>query len=123
MQNVITHSQKKSEKLKVVVSGHQELAALEKRISNEKMKNCYLEKANSELQEQLEVQRKAHQEQLEEQEKAHQEQLKDQKEAHQGKPFACLEYIPFNRFLWTLKISSPQSLGKSENTKKSCLLT
>jgi hypothetical protein len=27
MQNVITHSQKKSEKLKAVVSGHQELAA------------------------------------------------------------------------------------------------
>jgi hypothetical protein len=42
MQNVITHSQKKSERLKAVVSGHQELAALEKRISDEKMKNCYL---------------------------------------------------------------------------------
>jgi hypothetical protein len=82
------------------VSGHQELAALEKRISDEKIKNCYLrreldmlkqertrenwllkndlqnlEKANSELQEQLE-----------EQNKAHQEQLKEQKKAHQGKP-------------------------------------
>jgi hypothetical protein len=44
MQNVITHSQKKSEKLKTVVSGHQELAAMEKRISDEKMKNCYLQR-------------------------------------------------------------------------------
>jgi hypothetical protein len=42
MQNVITHSQKKSEKLKVVVSGHQGLAAREKRISEEQTKNSYL---------------------------------------------------------------------------------
>jgi hypothetical protein len=35
MQNVITHSQKKSEKLKAAMSGHQELAAKEKRISEE----------------------------------------------------------------------------------------
>jgi hypothetical protein len=78
MQNVITHSQKKSKKLKTVVSGHQELAAKEKRISEELTKNIYLrreldklkqertretwllknnrrnlEKAHSELQEQL----------------------------------------------------------------------
>jgi hypothetical protein len=91
MQNVITHSQKKSEKLKAVVSGHQELAALDKCISDEKTKNCYLqrelnmlkqertretwllkndlrnlEKANFKLQEQLEEQKKAHQEQLKE---------------------------------------------------------
>jgi hypothetical protein len=44
MQNMITHSQKKSEKLKTVVSGHQELAAREKRISEEQMKNCYLQR-------------------------------------------------------------------------------
>jgi hypothetical protein len=44
MQNVITHSQKKSEKLKAVVSGHQELAAKEKRISEERTKNCYLQR-------------------------------------------------------------------------------
>jgi hypothetical protein len=43
-QNVITHSQKKSEKLSAVVSGHQELAALDKRISEEKTKNCYLQR-------------------------------------------------------------------------------
>jgi hypothetical protein len=39
---LIAHSQKKSEKLKAVVSGHQELAVLEKRVSDEKMKNFYL---------------------------------------------------------------------------------
>jgi DNA polymerase III delta prime subunit len=69
------------------MSGHQELAALEKRISDERTKNSYLrreldmlkqertretwllkndlrnlEKANSELQEQLEEQKKSHQE-------------------------------------------------------------
>jgi hypothetical protein len=42
---------------------------LERRIADEKTKNCSLEKANSELREQLEVQRKAHQEQLKEQKK------------------------------------------------------
>jgi hypothetical protein len=101
MQNVITHSHKKSEKLKIVVSGHQELAAKDKRISEELTKNIYLrreldklkaeqtretwllkndlrnlERANSELREQLEGQKKAHY-----------EQLKEQKRAHQGKPF------------------------------------
>jgi hypothetical protein len=44
MQNMITHSQKKSEKLKAFVSGHQELAAREKRISEEQTKNCYLQR-------------------------------------------------------------------------------
>jgi hypothetical protein len=101
MQNVITHSQKKSEKLKAIVSGHQELAAKDKCISEELTKNIYLrreldklkaertreiwllkndlrnlERANSELREQLEGQKKAHQ-----------EQLKEQKKAHEGKPF------------------------------------
>jgi hypothetical protein len=41
---VITHSQNKIEKLKAVVSGHQELAANEKCISKEQMKNCYLQR-------------------------------------------------------------------------------
>jgi hypothetical protein len=62
MQNVITHSQKKSERLKTVVSGHQELVALEKRLADERTKNCSLEKANSELREQLEMQKRAYQE-------------------------------------------------------------
>jgi hypothetical protein len=59
MQDVITDSQKKLEKLREVVSDHQELAALEKRVDDEKTKNLYLEKANSELQQQLEEQKKA----------------------------------------------------------------
>jgi hypothetical protein len=42
MQNVITHSQKKSEKLKAIVNGHQELAAKDKHISKELTKNIYL---------------------------------------------------------------------------------
>jgi hypothetical protein len=88
------------------VSGHQELAALDKRVSEEITKNGLLErklemlehertretwllkndlrnleKANSELQKQLKEQKKA----LEEQKNAHQEQLKEQKKAHQGK--------------------------------------
>jgi hypothetical protein len=41
---VITYSQKKSEKLNAVVSGHQELAALDKRISEELTKNGLLER-------------------------------------------------------------------------------
>jgi hypothetical protein len=85
MQNLITHSQKKSEELKAIVSGHRELAAKDKCISEELTKNCYLqreldmlkqertretwllkndlrnlEKANSELQKQLEEQKTAH---------------------------------------------------------------
>jgi hypothetical protein len=46
---------------------HQELAALEKCIDDEKTKNLHLEKANSELQRQLEEQKKA----LEAQKNAH----------------------------------------------------
>jgi hypothetical protein len=42
--NVITHSQKKSEKLKALVSGHRELATKDKRISEELTKNCYLQR-------------------------------------------------------------------------------
>jgi hypothetical protein len=66
MQNVITHSQKKLEKLKAVMGDHQELAALERRITDDKTKICSLEKVNSELREQLEVQGKTHQERLRE---------------------------------------------------------
>jgi predicted nucleic acid-binding Zn-ribbon protein len=100
VQHVITKSQKKSEKLRAVVSDARELAALDKCISEEKTKNCYLqreldmlkqertretwllkndlknmEKANSELQQQLK-----------EQQAEHQEQLKAEKKAHQGRP-------------------------------------
>jgi hypothetical protein len=79
---VISHSQKKSEKLNTIVGGHQELAALEKRVDDEKTKNLHLEKANFELQRQLEEQKRA----LEAQKNAHQQQLKEQKKVHQGKP-------------------------------------
>jgi hypothetical protein len=79
-------SQEKSEKLKVVVSGLQELQTKDRRILEELQKNIYLrreldklkqewtreswllkndihnlEKSNSELQEQLKEQKKAHQ--------------------------------------------------------------
>jgi hypothetical protein len=49
MQNVITHSQKKSQKLKAVVSGHQELAAKQKRISEELTKNIYFQRELNKL--------------------------------------------------------------------------
>jgi hypothetical protein len=100
VQHVITKSQKKSEKLRAVMSDARELATLDKRVSEEIIKNCYLqreldmlkqertretwllkndlknmEKANSELQQQLK-----------EQQAGHQEQLKAEKKAHQGKP-------------------------------------
>jgi predicted nucleic acid-binding Zn-ribbon protein len=80
MQDVITDSHKKSEKLRKVVSDHQELAALERRVGDEKVKNLHLEKALSELQRQLDEQKET----LEAQKSAHQEQLKEQKNAHQG---------------------------------------
>jgi hypothetical protein len=82
MQDVITDSQKKSEKLREVVSDHQEFAALERCVNDERTKNLHLEKANSELQQQLEEQKKA----LEAQKNTHREQLQEQKKAHQGKP-------------------------------------
>jgi DNA polymerase III delta prime subunit len=101
MQNMITHSQKKSEKLKAIVSGHQELAAKDKRISEELTKNNYLRREIDKLKQEqtretwllkndlrnLEKANSKLQEQLEEHKKAHQEQLKEQRKAHQGKPF------------------------------------
>jgi hypothetical protein len=83
---VITNSQKKSEKLQEVVSDHQELAALERRVDDKRTKNLHLEKANSKLQQQLEELKKA----LEAQKNMHQEQLKEQKKVHQGKPLLAL---------------------------------
>jgi hypothetical protein len=99
-QHVITKPQKKSENLGAVVNDAKELAALDKRISEEKTKNCYLrreldilkqertretrllkndlknlEEANSELQKQLK-----------DQQAEYQEQLKLEKKAHQGRP-------------------------------------
>jgi hypothetical protein len=44
MQNVIKHSQKKTKKLKAVMSGDQELAAKEKHLFKERTKNYYLQR-------------------------------------------------------------------------------
>jgi septal ring factor EnvC (AmiA/AmiB activator) len=82
MQNMITHSQKKFEKLKAVVSGHQELAAKEKRISEEQTKNCYLQR---EL-DMLKQERTRETWLLKNDLRNLEEQLKEQKKAHQGKP-------------------------------------
>jgi hypothetical protein len=92
MQNVITHSQKKSKKLKIVVSGHQELAAMEKRISDEKTKNCYLQR---EL-DMLKQERTRETWLLKNDLRNLGEQLKEQKKAHQGRPLSSLEYFSLN---------------------------
>jgi hypothetical protein len=105
MQNVIARSQKKSEKLKTVVGEHQELAALERRIADDEAKMSSLEKANSELQGQLEVQGKVHQEQLREQEKVHREQLQDQRKVRQGKPL-----LPSSTCIYQFVLGSEKAL-------------
>jgi hypothetical protein len=88
MQNVITHSQKKSEKLKTVVSGHQELATMKQHISDEKTKNrCYLQR---EL-DMLKQERTRETWFLKNDLCNLEEQLKEQKKAHQGRPFSFLE--------------------------------
>jgi hypothetical protein len=102
MQNVITHSQKKSEKLKVVVSGHQELAAKEKRISEELTKNIYLRRELDKLKQERTRETWLLKNDLYNLEKAHcklQEQLKEQKKAHQGRSLSSLEYFPLTIFL------------------------
>jgi predicted phage-related endonuclease len=90
MQDVIKHSQKKTEKLKAVVSVHQEHLAKEKCISEELMKNIYLQRELDKLK--LERMRetwllKNDLHNLEKPNVELQEQLKEQKKAHQGKPF------------------------------------
>jgi hypothetical protein len=82
MQNVITHSQKKTKKLKAVLSGHQELAAKEKRISEELMKNCYLQRELDKLKQERTRETWLLKNDLRNLE----EQLKEQKKVHQGKP-------------------------------------
>jgi hypothetical protein len=82
MQSVIAHSRKQAEELKTLACDRKELAALRRRLDDEKTENSHLEKVNVELQQQLEEQKK----ELEAHKQAHQEQLKEQKKAHQGKP-------------------------------------
>jgi hypothetical protein len=102
VQNVIKHSQKKTEKLKVVMSGHQELAAKDKRISEELTKNIYLQKELDKLKHKRTRETWLLKNDLRNLEKAYsklQEQLKEQKRAHQGKPLSSLEYFPLIIFL------------------------
>jgi hypothetical protein len=82
MQNVIKHSKKKTEKLKAVVSGHQELATQEKRLSEERTKNCYLQKELDKLKQERTRETWLLKNDL----RNLAEQLKEQKKAHQGKP-------------------------------------
>jgi predicted nucleic acid-binding Zn-ribbon protein len=100
VQHVITKSQKKSEKLRAIVSDARELAALDKRISEEITKNCYLQRELDILKQErtretwllkndlknLEEANSELQQRLKEQQAEHQEQLKAEKKAHQGRP-------------------------------------
>jgi hypothetical protein len=102
MQNMITHLQKKSKKLKAVVSGHKELAAKEKRISEELTKNIYLQRELDMLKQERTRETWLLKNDLRNLRKAHsklQEQLKEQKKAHQGRPLSSLEYFPLTIFL------------------------
>jgi DNA polymerase III delta prime subunit len=94
---VINHSQKKTKKLKAVVSGHQEFAAKDKRISEELTKNIYLRRELDKLKAERTRETWLLKNDLRNLEKANselQEQLKEQKKAHQGKPLSSLEYFP-----------------------------
>jgi flagellar biosynthesis/type III secretory pathway protein FliH len=82
MQSVIAHSRKQAEELKTLACDRKELAALRRRLDDERTENSHLEKVNVELQQQLEEQKR----ELEAHKHAHQEQLKEQKKVHQGKP-------------------------------------
>jgi uncharacterized membrane protein YcaP (DUF421 family) len=97
MQDVAKLSQQKSEKLKAVVSGLQELQAKDQRISEEHQKNMYLQRELDKLK--LERTRetwllKNDLRNLEKSNAELQEQLKEQKKAHQGKSFACSSTFP-----------------------------
>jgi hypothetical protein len=58
MQCVIAHSRKQAEELKTLACDRKELAALRRRLDDEKTENVHLEKVNTELQRQLEEQKK-----------------------------------------------------------------
>jgi hypothetical protein len=84
------------------VSGHQELAAKEKRISEEQTKNIYLQRELDKLKQEWTRETWLLKNDLCNLEKDHselQEQLKEQKKAHQGRPFSFLEYFPLTSFL------------------------
>jgi hypothetical protein len=84
------------------VSGHQELAAKDKRISEELMKNIYLQRELDKLKHERTREMWLLKNDPHNLEKAYselQEQLKEQKRAHQGKPLSSLEYFPLTIFL------------------------
>jgi hypothetical protein len=90
MQDVVKLSQQKSEKLKAVMSGQQELRAKEQRISEELTKNIYLQRELDKLK--LERTRETWllKNDLRNLEKANcelQEQLKEQKRRNKASPF------------------------------------
>jgi hypothetical protein len=99
-QHVITKSQKKSEKLRAIMSDARELAALDKCVSEEITKNCYLQRELDILKQErtretwllkndlknLETANSKLQQQLKEQQAEYQEQLKAERKAHQGRP-------------------------------------
>jgi bifunctional pyridoxal-dependent enzyme with beta-cystathionase and maltose regulon repressor activities len=90
MQDVVKLSQQKSEKLKAVMSGHQELRAKEQRISEELTKNIYLQRELDKLKLEQTQETWLLKNDLRNLEKANselQEQLKEQKKMHQGKNF------------------------------------
>jgi hypothetical protein len=102
MQDVIKHSQKKTKKLKAVVSGHQELAAKDKCITEELTKNIYLQRELDKLKQERTQETWLVKNDLRNLEKANsnlQEQLKEQKKGHQGRPLSSLEYFPLTIFL------------------------
>jgi uncharacterized protein with von Willebrand factor type A (vWA) domain len=93
MQDVAKLLQQKSEKLKAVVSGLEELNAKDKRISEELMKNIYLQREFNKLKQERMRETWHLKNDLRNLEKTNselQEQLKEQKKVHQGKPFLPL---------------------------------
>jgi hypothetical protein len=87
---MIKLSQQKTKKLKAVVSGHQELVAKEKRILEELTKNIYLQRELDKLKLERTQETWLLKNDLRNLEKANselQEQLKEHKKVHQGKPF------------------------------------
>jgi hypothetical protein len=90
MQDEAKLSQQKSEKLKAVVSGLQELREKDQRISEKKNKNIYLQRELDKVKLERTREMWLLKNDLRNLEKANsklQEQLKEQKKAHQGKPF------------------------------------
>jgi hypothetical protein len=91
IQDVAKLSQEKSEKLKAVVSGLRELQAKDQRISEEQRRNIYLQRELDKLKQERTRETWLLKNDLRNLEKSNtelQEQLKEQKKAHEGKSFA-----------------------------------